>query len=131
MNLDDYSHLLMGLYQNKHGDWITPRPPSPYGYALGQRLGTWCKKCADRYWLYKAYKKCEGTRDSWFFITRDNLNLNFQCSLCRTVITDFSLFKLYKRWNWYNSLYYICKDFKDFLYKCRAYKIISKMKRRN
>lgn len=115
---------------NKLGVYVTPRPPSPYGYYLGDRQGTWCKKCADGYWLYKAYQKSEGTGDRWFFIARDNLHHNFQCSLCSVYIKDFNKLESYKRWYWYNLLYYIWKDLKHFLYKCIGYKIISQSKRK-
>ena len=118
--LEYYSKLLMGLYQNKQGDWITPRPPSPYGYYLGDRQGTWCKKCADRYWLYKSYQKSEGTRDEWTLITKENLYNNFECSLCRVVIKDFPRFRFYKRWVCYNQLAYIWKDSTEYLYKLIA-----------
>jgi len=110
---------------NKLGVLVKPRPPSPYGYYIGLREGTWCKKCADRYWLYKAYLRAEGTFDKWVFITEDTLYKNFVCSTCTSIITGFSSIEFYKKWDCYNRLYYICKDFKHFLYNLLAYKIIS------
>jgi len=104
------------IITNKQGNLVKPRRPSIYGYALGKRNGTWCKKCADKYWLYKAYIKSEGTPDTWFFITKDKLHLNFKCSFCSIAIKDFPRFKFYKRWNWYNRVNYIKKDFMRYLY---------------
>lgn len=108
---------ITGVIKNKQDDYVTPRPPSIYGYALGQRMGTWCKRCADRYRLYKAYIKSEGTSDAWFFITRDKLHYNFQCSVCSVIIKDFPRFRFYKRWGWYNLANYRLKDLVGYLYK--------------
>jgi len=107
-----------------HDKLSKPRPPSLYGYDLGKRQGIWCKRCADRYLLHKAYPKFEGTFGEWFFITRENLHDNFQCSLCAVIIREFSFLGFYKRWGWYNRLYYICKDLKHLVYNRLGYQSI-------
>ena len=75
---------------NKLGKVVKPRLPSPYGYIVNQREGTWCYNCSVRYYLYTASLWHEGTVDAFVFLNEDMLgkdHSNITCSLCGEVIS--------------------------------------------